>query len=143
MKDLNKLVSAILEETKVQEDKRQEYLKLVDGLIGSITREGRGITKRLNFEWYSNRMGGECVSFNNDIIKRNDIELTAFDKECLQESNSKMTRAVNYMVDCGDDTIDDFISYLSNVAFPLFLQDRYPADYEIKRSKSWGGLWDL
>jgi hypothetical protein len=135
MTKLNSLLSEILAETKRQENKRQEYLSLVNGIINGTTKENEGNTWRINFRWYSDKMGGECISFSSNIVKRNNEELANFQKKYIEESDLEIAKAVNYMIDCGEKTIDAFINHLSKVVLPQFLQNRYPSNYEISRNQ--------
>jgi len=143
MKKLDELLNAVLEETKEQENMRNEYISLIHGLIEGTERKGYKISKevegkdntwRLNFRWFSDRMGGENISFSDSITHRNGEGMTSYDKSELDKANKEIDDAVNYMFDCGISTIDAFVEHFTKVVIPQFLQYRFPSNYEIKRN---------
>lgn len=140
MRNINELLNCVLAEAKAQKNLREEYISLIHNLIeGTERTNSNGTTWRISFRWYSDRMGGEMISFGSNITKRNgNTIVSVYDKENLSKANQEIDLCINYLLDCGTEKVDAFIEYLSKVAIPQFLQDRHPHDYEIKRRFLYG-----
>ena len=134
MENINDLINCILAEAKAQKEQREAYTNLIHGLVdGTEIKGSNGNTWRVSFRWYSDIMGGEMISFGREISKRKN-GLSTFNKECLYKANKEIDQCINYLLDCGTETVDAFIKHLTKVAIPQFLQDKHPHDYEIKRN---------
>lgn len=127
---MHELVESILEETKRQENQREEYLSLIRTLLESTERKDQECSRKLTFRRYSNLAGEERISFSSVITSRNNG--TKCDLSQIEKAQVEMDRCVNYLVDCGDDVVEKFFEYITKTALPLFLQGRYPGDYKIK-----------
>ena len=136
---LNELINGILAETKKQENKRKEYISLIHNLINSLERtttncEGMSCTWRLSFRWHSSN-NNKIVHFSQIIVNReaykHNEKIMLYDKKEIEISNHDIDKCINYMLDCGDSTIDSFIEHISKVAIPQFLLGRFPKDYRI------------
>jgi hypothetical protein len=133
MNKLDELLTEILEETKSQENKREEYIKLIHELLKNNTRTGceiiHGDKNVWQLHFYINK-SNTSIGFLSHIVERND-GLRNSDREdglsltglaYIDEANRNMDKAINYLINV--DKIDDFIEYLVKKAIPLFLQNQ-------------------
>ena len=136
---LEKLLKQIIEETKIQVDEREGYIKLVHDLLENNIRTGCEVVHEDENQWqlffYVNK-SRSSIGFITYIVKRND-ELKSDREDGLseagllyvKEANKNMDKAINYLINI--DKIDEFVEYLVKKAIPLFLQNQRAERWQI------------